>query len=157
MTAKTWLRYWLYFLCPLLVVFLLLVLFLARSDGVFTVAERGGSMVLGGACLLLAALLATYVTLRYARPEKKDFPVTSEAQRKRLIDALCSTLSEDLPIKPTQSARGDLIFQGEFTFFWGVTETVRISNERTGLHVEAPKKLMTIITDTANDVLLHSV
>ena len=157
MTAKTWLRYWLYFLFPLLLILLVMVLFLARSDGVFTVAERGSSLVLGGVCLLLSALLATYATLRYAKPEKKDFLVTSQVQRKKLIDALCSTLSDDLPIKPTQRARGKLVYEGEFTFFWGLTETVRITDEKTGLHVEAPKKLMDIITATANEVLLHSV
>lgn len=156
--AKTWFRYFLYFLCPLLVVLLVTVLYFARSDGVFTIAERGASMLLGGVCLLLAAGFSTYAAFVYVLPQERDFFVTSEPQRKRLVDALRKLLTEEeLPLTATTPAMGKIIYEGDVVFFWGLKESVRITDEKAGLHVRAPKKLMSIIDEVANDVLLHSV
>lgn len=147
-----------YFLCPILVVLLFTVLYFARSDGVFTIAERGASMLLGGVCLLLAAGFSTYAVFVHVQPRERDFFVTSEPQRKRLVDALRTLLTaEELPLKSTAPAMGQIIYDGEVVFFWGLKERVRVTDEKSGLHVQAPKKLMSIIEEVANDVLLHSV
>ncbi len=148
---KTWLRYFFYFLCPLAVVYAGW-LYHVISDRLFSVADRGASLLLGLVGVVLAAGISFYVAHNPCRSMEYRFSVSSERQKKRMIDRIQTLLREELPAESRIEPRGNVIFDGSYSIFVGMHEKVYVEAQPTVLIVQAPKKLMELIAGEMNAI-----
>lgn len=147
----TWLRYFLYFLCPLLVLFIVWVLF-AISDGLFSVADRGATIVLGILILLAAGGIAFFVSRGSCKPEKYLFRVSSDRQKKQVAERLQQILNDELPAKKKAEPMGSLLYDGSYAIFLGMNERVVVEDVGTGIQIEAPQKLMALLKNEVAEI-----
>lgn len=141
---KTWLRYFFYFLCPLLVILIIWLIY-TFFDGLFSIADRGASIALAAIALLLAGGIALYVTIRKCQSMTHLFTVSSERQRKKIIDRLQQLLNEELPAEKLAEPMGSSLFQGRYSIYLWMYEPVEMEDRQEGVFVRAPRQLMDII------------
>ncbi len=148
---KNYLRYFLNFLLPLLLLSACLVAYAVWQSGSIDIYAKMLIVVAGGASLLLALGISAVWYRAAIRPVTKRFAVSSELGRKRALDALDALLTEAFPVKRVALRSGEC-FSGEIGFMRGLKEPVAIENEPEGIKICAPKKLMDAVEKTMNDM-----
>lgn len=148
---KNYLRYLLNFLMPLLLVSACCMAFAVWRSGAIDAFAKLLLVVASIASLLIAVLVSCTWYMTAIRPCTRRFAVSSEAGRKRALDALNALITEEFRVKRVALRTGEC-FSGEISFMRGLTETVAIENEPMGIVVHAPKRIMESVEKRMNDM-----